>query len=125
MIRGMMTEVAFNRIVDQRKDNAAKAGAKNLANYRAHTWDKAERSATITLKILNGMPCASEEEHAWREDVREIVYTTLHGIREKKKKHKAPLDVYLFWYDVDGDAMRKFRELIKKYPGENCPVTVM
>ena len=131
MIRGMMSEAAFNKTENERKGVAARAGARNLRtwkeNTRALTWDRAEKSAVFALKLLNGVPCASEEEHEWREDVRELVTTTLVHIRENKKKQFAPMKHYLFWYDVDRDAAIKLRELINKYPGgaDDSPIKVM
>ena len=131
MIKGMISEATFNKIERERKDNAARAGENNLRHWketiRALTWDRAEKSAVFALKVLNGVPCSSEEEHEWREDVRELVTTTLVHIRENKKKEFAPREQYLFWYDIDRSAATRLRELISVYPGgaENSPIKVM
>jgi hypothetical protein len=129
MIKGMISESTFNKTERERKDIAARKGADNLRRWkeqtRAHTWERAERSAVIALKVLNGMPCASEAEHEWREDARELVTTSLQNIRDKKKQEFAPLEQYLFWYDVDRGAAQRLRQLISDFPGDNCPMRMM
>jgi len=129
MIKGLISRLAFNKIENASKDNTARVAARNLRHWkeetRARTWERAERSAVITIKVLNGVPCASEAEHEWREDVRELVTTTLQNIRDKKKKEFAPLDHYLFWYDVDREAAQKLRKMIDEFPGTNCPLRMM
>ena len=93
----------------------------------ALTWNRAIKSAKITLKMLDAMPLTNVEEYKWRKELRQLVQESLEEMEELYLSEQAPNKQALFWYDVSSTAAARARALVAQYPGgvENAPIQVL
>ncbi len=128
---GLISLVDFDIEVAARKKRRAEAAVKNMEHGRmkanALTWNRAIKSAKITLKMLDAMPLTNVEEYKWRKELRQLVQESLEEMEELYLSEQAPNKRALFWYDVSSTAAARARALIAQYPGgvEHSPIQVL
>ena len=128
MERGYITKEEYDKESAIRKARQREAGAEALKNFRemrnSVMWDKAERSAKMSIRFLKALPEKTAPEMAWRLAMLELIKESLTRIKAERKQ-RMPEVKPLFWYDVDAMTAHKARVLVKEYPGEDCPIKVM